>query len=321
VGVFNAVSNDVYATIRNQETGAEREVLTQPFSNYSIAVLDQSLKNNSYVSLINTNVTRAGRTYDANVTGGLFRFANKKNAYAVDGRVVYSRRRGLDFGTKAEINDRDGYKYQLALSKISGNLTWSLTHGIESDTYNPNDLGILFGNNNIQQGLEGGYSIYKPFWKVNNLFTYGGISHTLLYRPTLYQGLSFYSGANTTFTKSFLQVGFNSNGDAAQHDFFEPRVYPLGEYYVRIPASINFSGFFNTDSRKKPALSANGGIWRYATDERVAGRPYRMGYGLGISPRYRVNDHLTFRYSLDWGYRARQIGYVNGGLDASLPPD
>ena len=40
LGVFNAVSNDVYATIRNQETGAEREVLTQPFSNYSIAVLD-----------------------------------------------------------------------------------------------------------------------------------------------------------------------------------------------------------------------------------------------------------------------------------------
>ena len=321
IGIFNALSNDVYATVRNQETGVEREVLTQPFSNYSIAVLDQSLKNNSYVSLINTNVTRAGRTYDANVTGGLFRFANKKNAYAVDGRLVYSRRRGLVFGTNEEINDQNGYKYQIGVSKISGNFTWNFNHGIESDTYNPNDLGILFGNNNISQGLDAGYSIYKPFWKVNNLFTYAGVNHSLLYQPTRYQGVSFYSGANTTFTKSFLQVGFNLNGDAAQHDFFEPRVYPLGEYYVRIPPSINFSGFFNTDSRKKWALSANAGLRRYATDERVPGRPHRMGYGVGFYPRYRVNDHLTFRYNLDWGYKANQIGYVNGGLDGSKPQD
>ncbi|GAB3298927.1 hypothetical protein GCM10027511_14190 [Hymenobacter humi] len=321
IGVFNALSNDVYATIRNQETGQEREVLTQPFSNYNIAVLDQSLKNNSYVSLINTNVTRAGRTYDANVTGGLFRFANKKNSYAMDGRVVYSRRRGTAFGTTEQINDQDGYKYQVGVSKISGNFTWNLNHGIESDTYNPNDLGILFGNNNISQGFDVGYSKYKPFWKVNNLFTYAGLSHSLLYRPTLYQGVSFYSGANTTFTKSFLQVGFNLNADAVQHDFFEPRVYPLGEYYVRIPASVNFSGFFNSDARKKWALNANAGIRRYAADERVPGRPNRMGYGIGFYPRYRVNDHLTFRYTMDWGYKDNQIGYVNGGLDASQPLD
>ena len=54
-------------------------------------------------------MTRAGQTYDANVTGGLFKFANKANSYALNGRVVYSRRRGLAFGTSDEINDRDGY--------------------------------------------------------------------------------------------------------------------------------------------------------------------------------------------------------------------
>jgi len=321
IGVFNALSNDVYATVRNEGSGQERRVLTQPFSNYNIVVLDQSLKNNSYVSLINTNVTRAGATYDANVTGGLFRFANQKNSYALDGRAVYSNRRGKAFGTDQEIDDRDGYKYQVALSKIGGSFTWALTHGIESNTYNPNDLGILFGNNNIQQSVDAGYSIYKPFWKVNNLFTYGGISHSLLYRPTRYQGLGFYSGANTTFTKSFLQVGFNLNGGAAEHDFFEPRVNPLGQYYVRVPASLNISGFFNTDSRKKWALSANAGTRRYAADEQVPGRPHRMGYGVGFYPRYRVNDHLTFRYALDWGYKNNQIGYVNGGLDATQAED
>jgi hypothetical protein len=73
VGVFNALSNDVYAVVQDSTTGERRDVLTQPFANYNIFVLDQSLKNNSYVSLINTNVTRRGSTYD-----GLFRFAKQQ---------------------------------------------------------------------------------------------------------------------------------------------------------------------------------------------------------------------------------------------------
>jgi hypothetical protein len=317
IGVFNALSNDMYATIRNTESGQEREVLTQPFANYNIAVLDQSLKHNSYVSLINTNVTRAGSTYDANVTGGLFRFANPKNTYAVDGRVVYSRRRGTEFGSTQEVSDRDGYKYQVGLSKISGNFTWGYNHGIESDTYNPNDLGILFGNNNITNSLDLAYRKYKQFWKVNNLYVFGNVSHTLLYKPTLYQALNFYLGANTTFTKSFWQLGFDLNVDPVTHDFFEPRTYPLGDYYVRVPANTRFVFFFNSDSRKKFAFNWNVGTQQYAQDDRLTNRPRRTGYSLGAYPRYRVNDHLTFRYNVDWSLVENQIGYVNGGLSAS----
>ena len=315
IGVFNALSNDVYATLRNTETGQERQVLTQPFSNYNIVVLDQSLKNNSYVSLINTNVTRAGATYDANVTGGLFRFANKKNSYALDGRVVYSNRRGVGFGSTEPVADRDGYKYQVGVGKISGNFTWGFNHGIESDTYNPNDLGILFGNNNITNSLDVAYRKYQPFWKVNNFSIFANASHTLLYRPTAYQALTFYLGANTTFTKSFTQVGFDLNVDPATHDFFEPRTYPLGGTYVRIPANLRLVGFLNSDSRKAFAYGLNAGIEHYALDERLA-RARRTGYSLGFYPRYRVNTHLTFRYSVDWSLRQNQIGYVNGGLDA-----
>ncbi|MBH8568077.1 carbohydrate binding family 9 domain-containing protein [Microvirga sp. STS02] len=320
VGVFNALSNDTYATIRNTETGQERQVLTQPFSNYNIAVLDQSLKNNSYVSLINTNVTRAGSTYDANVTGGLFRFANKANRYAIDGRAIYSRRRGTEFGTTNQINDQDGYKYRLGVGKISGNFTWNLSHGIESDTYNPNDLGILFGNNNITESLDVSYGKYQPFWKVNNLYLFGNVTHSLLYKPTLYQALNFYLGANTTFTKSFNQLGFDLNVDPVTHDFYEPRTATLGEYYVRVPENTRFTFFFNSDSRKPVAINWNAGFQSYGHDERLV-RARRTGYSLGFYPRYRVNTHLTFRYSVDWSLRQNQIGYVNGGLDAAQALD
>ncbi|MBF9236960.1 carbohydrate binding family 9 domain-containing protein [Hymenobacter sp. BT683] len=316
VGVFNALSNDVYATVQDSTSGVRRDVLTQPFANYSIVVLDQSLKNNSFVSLINTNVTRAGSTYDANVTGGLFRFANKKNAYAVDGRMVYSRRRGTSFGSERQINDQDGYKYSVGLGKISGNLTWSLNHGIESDTYNPNDLGILFGNNNISQSAQVVYQKFKPFWKVNNFAIFGVVSQTLLYKPTRYQAFSTYLGANTTFTKSFIQTGFDFNLDAASHDFFEPRSRPLGDYYVRVPGNARLVWFMNSDSRKKFAYGLNAGMQHYNIDDRLP-RPRRTGYSFGAYPRFRVNDHLTFRYSIDWSLAVNQIGYVNGGLDGS----
>lgn len=320
VGVFNALSNDVYATVRDSASGRERDILTQPFSNYNIVVLDQSLKNNSYVSLINTNVTRWGSTYDANVTGGLFRFADKKNAYAIDGRVVYSRRRGNVFGSTDRIDDQNGYKYQVGLSKISGNLTWSVGQGIESDTYNPNDLGILFGNNNISQYANISYNKYQPFWKVNNFYSWMGVNHSLLYKPTRYQNANLAGGWNTTFTKSFLTTGMNFDVNPVTHDYFEPRKEPLGDYYVRVPVNANVGGFISSDYRKKLAWDLNAGVRWYAQDDRFP-RPRRMGYGLGISPRYRVSNQLNFRYSFDWNLRQHQVGYVNGGLNSGEPLD
>ncbi|TGE29336.1 DUF5916 domain-containing protein [Hymenobacter metallicola] len=320
IGLFNAVSKEMRATILNTETGEEREVTTQPLSNYNIAVLDQSLKNNSYVSLINTNVTRAGSTYDANVTGGLFRFNDKKNEYALDGSLVYSRRRGQVFGKEQEVSDQDGYKYTVGVGKISGNFTWDVNHGIESDSYNPNDLGILFGNNNVTQRLGVAYRKYQPFWKVNNMAFFGQVGHALLYKPTRYQSLYFYNGFNTTFTKSFLQIGYDLTYNAKTHDFFEPRTSPLGEYFVQVPAYTDFVAFLNSDTRKQFSYGLNAGIQHYAQDERL-NRPRRTRYSFGAYPRYRVNNHLTFRYSLDWSQSNHQIGYVNGGLRDNEPLD
>ncbi|WP_215136055.1 DUF5916 domain-containing protein [Hymenobacter sp. ISL-91] len=317
VGLFNALSNDVYATVQDSATGARREVLTQPFSNYNIFVLDQSLKNNSYISLINTNVTRKGSTYDANVTGGLFRFADKANKYAIDGQLNYSRRRGQVFGSTEQIGNRDGYKYQLGVGKISGNFNWNLSHGIESDTYDPNDLGILFSNNSISQELFLGYNKYEPFWKVNNLRTNLGFYQNLLYKPTRYQSAGFYSNMNTTFTRNFLSVNLGVSGDLAEHDYFEPRRRPLGQFYVRVPATLLLSGGISSDYRKKLALDLNLASRWHANDDARTGR---VGYDVGISPRYRATNQLSFRYNFNWSLRQNEIGYA-GNLESSQMAD
>jgi hypothetical protein len=305
VGVFNALSNDVYATLQDSTSGARREVLTQPFSNYNIVVLDQSLKNNSYVSLINTNVTRAGQTYDANVTGGLFRFANQKNSYAVNGSVVYSNRRGKAFNSEQEIDDQDGYKYYVNLSKISGNFTWSIDHGVESHTYNPNDLGLLFSNNNLSQSLNANYNIYKPFWKVNKLSTYASVSYSLLQKPLRYQEVGFYAGGNTTFTKNFLTTGINLSANPERRDYFDPRREPLGKYYVRLPANFRVDGFVSSDYRKKFAYDVSYAARFFAAD---GNRTNRNTLYLSLSPRYRASNHLSFVYEASYEAIRNQVG-------------
>ena len=78
IGFFNAVTKRGYATVQNS-TGEERLIETQPLSNYTILVLDQSLKNNSSASFVNTNVLRQGSAYDANVSAFLFNLNNKQN--------------------------------------------------------------------------------------------------------------------------------------------------------------------------------------------------------------------------------------------------
>ena len=313
VGIFNAVSNNVYATVQDSTTGARRDVLTQPFTNYNIVVLDQSLQHNSYVSLVNTNVTRAGSTYDANVTGGLFKFANKANSYALNGLAAYSRRRGRAFGTDAEINDQDGYKYYLNFGKVSGKLTWAVDHGIESHTYNPNDLGLLFANNSISQSANVGYSIYQPFWKLNRLNSYAAVSYALLEQPRLFQDAGFYAGVNTTLAKSFLSLRLNVDASPMTRDYFDPRRAPIGKYYVRKPASFGFNGYFSSDYRKKFALDVGYGGRFFAADGDHTGR---TGFDLTLGPRYRASNQLSFVYQIGYGIRYNQIGFA-GELNKS----
>ena len=318
IGIFNAVSAASYAVVQDSAGEHERTVLTQPLTNYNILVLDQSLPHNSYVSLINTNVTRFGATYDANVTAGLFRLVDKRNKYAFSGQLNHSRRYGNVLNTETPIDDQSGYKYYLNYGKISGNWTWNVDHGIESDTYNPNDLGILFGNNNVSQSATVNYNKYDQFWKVNNFSATLGMYQSLLFKPLLYQDYGIYGSANTTFSKSFLTTGFNVNLDRAKNDFYEPRTYPLGAYWVRVPSSFNFGAFASSDYRKKLAYDVNLGLRPYALDTRVADRPRRWGVGLGISPRYRVSDKLNFRYTFNYSLKLNQIGYVNDGFSPDV---
>ncbi|MBD1398922.1 carbohydrate binding family 9 domain-containing protein [Pontibacter sp. JH31] len=297
IGIFNAVVGRQYATLEDSEGNQFRKE-TQPLTNYNIAVFDQSLKNNSYVTLVNTNVTRQGSTYDANLTGLLFRVANKGNKYAVNGTAALSQQYFSD-------DTRLGHMYSIGAGKVSGNFQYRYTHSVKSDTYDPNDLGINFIRNSVDEDVNFRYNIFQPFWKLLNMNTQLGAQYSRRYKPDDFQNFVIYGRVSGTF-KNFMSAGTFFNLEPVKtYDFFEPRVE--GRYYA-FPTNRSIGGWLSTDYRKKLALDIE-------LNYRDFDEYDRRNFSYFIAPRYRVNDKLSFVYSLSRNIRLDDIGYANHFTD------
>ena len=296
IGLFNGLSNNSYATLQDS-AGNTRNVLTSPLTNYNILVLDQFLKNNSFITLINTNVTREGHYRDANVSGAGFRFNNKTNNYTVGGKAVMSNIFYADSALPFT-----GYQTNFDIGKNGGNFRWSLYHSINSDRYDPNDLGILTMRNNTEAGLNLNYNIYRPFWKVNNLFNGLRIVYQRMYDPNAFWNFGLYGNHNTTLTKQFFTFGLNYGIEPIiTYDYYEARIH--GRYYT-YPINYRAGGFLSSDYRKPFAIDVEGNYKYFLEND-------RNGYYIEVSPRYRVNNMLSFIYEISNDIQYDNIGFVN----------
>jgi hypothetical protein len=278
VGVFNGVSKSMYATVRDME-GNEREVLTDPLTNYNVLVLDQNLKNNSSISFVNTNVMRAGSHYEANVTGAMFDLATKGNKYGTRGAFKLTQKYSA-----SEESPELGHSYFVDIAKRSGNLGWGMWHSVESDTYDPNDLGFLYNNNSSGYGAEVNYNIYEPFGPFNSLWTNASTYYERLYNPNKFADFNIAAELGVSW-KGFTATGLNFVIEPIEtYDFFEPRVW--GRFYAWQP-SRNLAGWVSTDYRKKFAVDARANFRQFDAEERTR-------FNMGFSPRWRANDKLMF---------------------------
>lgn len=303
IGVFNATSAATYALI-GDSLGNTRKVMTQPLTNYNVLVLDQALKNNSYISLINTNVTREGRAYDANVTGTEFKFANRKNTYMFNGNAALTQLYNPD-SAKPDL----GYIYYLNAGKISGQFQYNINANVKSDRYDPNDLGISTINNTMEFYANAYYYIFKPFWKVNNFNSSLGMGYSRLYKPGFLWNYNIEGSANTTFTKSFLSAGLDFNLEPiVTYDHWEPRV--KGRYYA-YPRDYMGEYWISSDYRKRFALDMI--VNYHYFDENN-----RYSFTFELDPRFRVNNKLSFIYSFNRAYQNDDVGFVDYNADSDV---
>ncbi len=296
IGFFNAITAKTEATVRNKTTNETRTLVTNPFSNYNILVLDQQFNQNSFVSLINTNVTRVGEFRDANTTGIKWHIEDKKSTYNIDGSFRMSHLSDDDTKPSA------GYTFDTSIGKHAGNWRGEIGYNFQNKDFDPNDFGIFFRNN--QQRIYGflGYRLLQPKGIFNNYGVNFYYNVNFLHNPGTYVGanggLSFWSE-----TRKRFGFGGNLNFNTERKDFFEPRQGTQSGIYFRAPQRININHWGSTDYRKKFAVDYN---WFYNF---FKDNP-KEGYGFRFAPRYRFSNRFSLVYGFRYSQTNRDQGFV-----------
>jgi hypothetical protein len=315
VGFFNAVTKAMYAEIEDSQKN-KRKIQTDPLTNYNIIVFDQSLKNNSSVSFINTNVLRSGYDRDANVSAALFNFNNKKNTYNWNGKFSLSQLFHPD-------NIREnGYSHSLSFGKTGGNLVFNMTQQLLDDKYNIRDMGIYNNNNYLDHYLWVGYRWLKPKYWYNRMGLNYNASYSRRYKKSAFQGFNTNVNGFVQFKSLWwagFYVGYNSEGN----DFYESR---NGKVY-KSPSQISYNAWFESNFTKKYYANANlmvfrkkffdgrskeySAFHRYRFNDRISlsqylyYRPYKNDVGfystdtLALRNRNTVEQTLEFKYSFN----------------------
>ncbi|GJQ64588.1 MAG: hypothetical protein SCALA702_36410 [Melioribacteraceae bacterium] len=294
IGFFNAVTLNTYAEIKNSATGSDREVLTQPATNYNIIVLDQSFDDNKFISLINTNLYRPGTGYMANVTGSEFRWADGGQNYQVFGTGAVSNKFNTDYETDP------GFYYDLSLSKISGNFRFTFGQSSYSDKYDPNDMGYLGRNNSFSLLAQTEYIL----WDFNDFIQtwVSGVRYTRnsLYAPRKYSNSEVYMYTDFTFrSRNYFRIDFSFKPEEA-YDYFEPRVW--GKKY-REPIDYYIGSGFGTNPLARNTLYLHAGYWHAMEMNKEA-------YWLNIHPKVKVNNNLEFAYFFDFQFLKHATGFA-----------
>lgn len=295
IGAFNAVVGESFARLQNEQ-GQVRNVKTNPYTNYNTLVLDQNLKNNSYFTLVNTNVWRQGADYDANVTGGFFNLKSKSQNYFVSGDAVLSQKYYPNFTDL-------GYTYHMAGGKSGGNWTYEAGHGVESANYDPNDMGFLYSPNEWYVYGEGGYAQYAPTQPALQQYSvYLNTLYTRLYEPYRFSDMAITAGTFILW-KSRFAVGLDTRIEPVEtYDYFEPRTTDFSKYLLW-PQNWTVSGLISSDYRKPVAFDLKLSFRDFTT----AGRTNSTFY---MSPRFRFNDRLSLIPSLSLSLLYKEPGYV-----------
>jgi len=297
IGVFNAITKPMYAVVVN-ERGEQRKILTSPLTNYNLAVLDQTLKNNSSVSFINTNVTREGKDYDANVSSALLDLNNRKNTFNFFGNFSLSKLFYQDI-------TQTGYAHTVQVGKTSGRFLYRLKQDLQDHNYDKNDLGINNNNNYVMHSLWFSYRWWKPSFWYNQMRINYNTSYSRRFFEKDYQSLHLNVNGSIQL-KNLWTVGNYIGYNPESHDYYEARNGSL----FKKPASLSLHGWVETNRAKK----YNGNVYYWIMLDRLfKGRRYEFG----LEQQYRFNDKLSISQGVHYYPYFREAGFYSNYVDPS----
>jgi len=287
LGFFNAITAPVRASIEDS-LGNERELLTNPLTNYNLVVVSKNLKNGSEFSVINTNVQRfsgddtTNDFRDANVIGFETRLLSKDSKWEFEANGAYNR---LIYPDSVST----GYRYNVDVSEEEGMLQYGTGIGVESKHFNPNDMGFLRQPNELVHFAWAQIKTLNPTWKVNDARLEVSESYTWLYKPRLYSSFRVRVDWDVTF-KNYVSTGGGLNiFPKESHDHYEARVDD--RYFVN-PKYMHGHAWLSSNRNKPFSISG----WTGMSTKTNRGTRWRGG---GFSPSWRVNNQIQINYDLD----------------------
>lgn len=295
IGVFNAVAGSTKAILQNNDTDEVREIETGPLTNYNVVVFDKNLPNNSYVSLINTNVWRKGNDFfNANVTGTEFDLRTKNQIWGVSGDASVSQ---LIYQAAEKVK---GLRYNLEFGKISGNWRFDISVAGKSKDYNNNDLGYVTETNIKEYDFSTVYSITEGWGFMDRANFWFNTFINTTYDENKFSSLHFNAGFWTQTRKQW-NLNMWTNYRPYTNDFYEPRVN--GRFLYR-PGFYNMGWWIGSDQRKKLWVGMN--VFGLKFFEEGSGI-----YSYGVEPRYRFTNKLSVFLSLGTNYEKNVRGWVD----------
>ena len=279
----------------------------KPLTNYNVFIVDKALENSSSVSLMNTNVINTDNNKNANVTGIFTRLNNKNNTHVLASNIKISKEIYTD-------SSNTGLSGMLSIAKNSGNYRYELYSNFEDQKYNPNDLGFLYANNEINTGIHLGYEQLKE----NKHFVFSKyylfLRHNTLFTEQKF--VDFEIEAESKFMlKNYLFLMLKIVGNPYEkYDYYESRTEDFNNPLKR-SRSIRVGAYLSSDFRNKFAIDLGGGT---TIQPLYSGNEYKWR----ISPRYRFNDKTSMIYVLSVRNRYNDIGFIANDTSSLLlePP-
>lgn len=300
VGFLNALTKPTKATILDHETMQTREVETDPLTNYNILVLDQNLKNNSSVSFINTSVIRRSNDYNANVSQVMTSLYDKKNTYNVRGALGVSY---ID-QKRSDLSDTPGIKYNVGISKNSGNFIFDFFQERVDTRFTSNDLGYFTNNNYFNNELFLSYRFQEPKGVYNKLFfNFGAWTSHLADKfdgiDKSYQNSGYRLNVNMQL-KKLHWLGLFTNFQPKQNDFYEPRM--AGKYFERGSRYL-LGTWLESNFNKKYSIN-------YEVYHNWTFNFYHVrSYGITANQNYRFNTRFSVSLGVNYTENPRGIGF------------
>lgn len=247
IGLYNAVTGNVYGTNENEE-----KILYEPATLFNVFVIEKSLKNSGNMSFINSHVHRTHDGNSANVSGLAQTLISKKGYFL----ETYTYLSDVTEKNEYRIQDVLGTYYLIIAGKRNGKHRYSVFHEAISPQYNNRDLGYLQRSDNRISQAEYIFNDTKP----NKTFQIRNFVHSVTWK-SLYNSqkfADFFLYANYFMILKWKYFGYSISSEyhpVGRRDYDEPRTYD-GRYY-KIPVTTNFKGFITSDYRKKIAVDAS----------------------------------------------------------------